>query len=353
MLLPALAVGICLSIVSARASWSQDSGPAAAQILTGAGATFPALLYREWIRAFQNETGIRIAYEETGSGKGIQKLLSRDVDFGATDAFLNDSETAVSGNRILHFPTCVGAVAVIYHLPGDPGIDMTPSVLADIFLGKIRRWNAPSIRAINTDAALPDQTVNVIHRSDSSGTTFLFTDFLTKTSDAWREQVGSGKKIAWPVGMGVDGNGNVAAMVKKIPGSIGYVSMTYALQNRIPMAAIQNRSGRYVAPSVESVSLAAQVSLPADARLMITDTPAAGGYPISAFTYLIVFAEQSYANRSETRAQALADLLNWTLTKGQSFNAGLHYAPLPAGAVETITRQLLRLTWNGAPLWPR
>lgn len=320
-------------------------------ILNGAGATFPAPLYEAWFDAYRKTGATRIVYEQTGSGKGIQKLLDRRVDFGATDAFLSDAEAFTPDYRILHFPTCIGAVVVIYHLPANPRLDLTPQLLADIFMGRIDRWDAPSLAEVNPGVALPDHAPVIVHRADSSGTTFHFTDFLTKTSRDWRRLVGRGKRVPWPVGYGVDGNANVARLVKKIPGSIGYISMTYALAHRLPMAAIRNRSGRFILPTIDSVSNAAKVALPDDTRIMITDTPAPDGYPISAFTYLIVHAEQAYGDRTRPRALNLVRFLHWALTEGQAFAPRRHYAPLPHRAVAPALHQLRQVTWNGTALW--
>jgi phosphate transport system substrate-binding protein len=302
-------------------------------ILNGAGATFPHPLYEKWIEVYRKTTGVRISYSAVGSGAGIQRLLQKEVDFGATDAFMSDEDLARAGEEILHVPTCLGAVAIIYHLPEKPILRFTPKLISDIFSGRISNWSHSGISAVNPGVQLPDLDISVVHRSEGSGTTFVFTDYLSKVDSEWRETIGCGKRVRWRTGMGVEGNPNVADFVQKIPGSIGYVELAYAKQRHLPAALVKNRSGQFIAPTLESVSRAAEVGLPSDTRILITDSGVRDGYPISAFTWLIFYKEQAYNQRPSDRASQLGRFLWWTIHEGQQYNADLLYAPLPAGAV--------------------
>jgi len=319
-------------------------------ILNGAGATFPAPLYTKWFEVYQQKTDVRIAYQKVGSGEGLRQILARRVDFGASDAFLTDEELERHGKALIHIPTCLGAVAVIYNLPGDPGLKLTPEALADIYLGRITSWADRRIGADNTKSRLPDQKIAVVSRLDGSGTTFIFTDYLSKVSPSWRASVGRGKKVIWPVGMRVAKNEGVADMVASVPGSIGYVSLNYAVSRSLPVLALRNRSGYFIKPTLASVSAAGDLDLQYDARVMITDTPAPGGYPISAFTYLLVYREQAYDQRERTKAEAMRDLLRWMVHEGQLYAPALEYAPLPGRVVANTERLLERMTYEGAPL---
>lgn len=319
-------------------------------ILNGAGATFPAPLYEKWFEAYQAKTNVRIGYQKVGSGEGLRQILARGVDFGASDAFLSDAELEAHGVNLIHIPTCLGAVAVIYHLPEAPALRLPPEVLADIFLGHIANWADPRIGAENSNLTLARQPIAVVGRLDGSGTTYIFTDYLTKVSPAWRASVGRGKTVQWPVGMRIAKNEGVAEMVASVPGSIGYVSLNYAVQHRLPVAALRNRAGNFIKPTLASVSTAGDVLLQSDARVMITDTPAPEGYPISAFTYLLVYREQAYDQRSRGKAEALFDFLHWTISEGQVYAPGLHYAPLPPRVTRNIQGLLQGITYEGRPL---
>ncbi|MCF8130584.1 MAG: phosphate ABC transporter substrate-binding protein PstS [Deltaproteobacteria bacterium] len=330
--------------------FAASSSQGADTILTGAGATFPFPLYEKWIEVYREETGIRLDYQAVGSGAGIQKLLGREVDFGGTDAFLSQNELKQAHGGILHIPTCLGAVTIIYQLPENPVLKFTPELISDIFLGELSNWSDERISAINPGVRFPDLKISVIHRSDGSGTTFVFTDYLSKSNSQWQNQVGRGKKVRWLTGMGVEGNPNVAQLVKKIPGSIGYVELSYAKRHGLPVALIKNKSGRFIAPTLEAVSKAADVPLPADTRILITDTPSPEGYPISAFTWLIFYREQSYDQRSRHRALQLGRFLWWTLHGGQKYNEALLYAPLPEEAIRKAEGIVRALQFRGMPL---
>ena len=259
----------------------------ARELLRGGGATFPYPLYQKWISLYSAENDCRISYDPVGSTAGIRGLLNQEYDFGASDMFLSEKEMASTTETILHIPTCVGAIVVIYNLPGDPELNFSPGVLSDIFMGKINFWNDSAIQSQNPHVDFPDLPINVVHRSDGSGTTFLFTHFLSHHSHQWREQVGHAARVDWPVGMGVEGNANMAEFTQRLKGSIAYVELSFAVKQDLAVANISNAKGVFVKPSLETVSLAAAVSLPDDARLFLTDLSSEGGYPISSFSYII------------------------------------------------------------------
>lgn len=321
-----------------------------AQEILGAGATFPYPFYSKLFDVYSKENNVRINYQAIGSGGGIRQLESRTVDFGATDAFMSDQELSKAPAPILHIPTCLGAVVITYNLPGQPTLKFSGDLIADIFLGKVRTWNDPAIAAVNPGVTLPSTPITVAHRSDGSGTTFIFSDYLGKVSSQWKNKVGTGKSLNWPVGLGGKGNPGVAGLVKQTPGAIGYVELIYALQNSMPVGIVKNRSGNFVTPSIESVSQAAAVDLPDDTRVSITDTGAAQGYPISSFTWLIFYREQAYAGRSKAEALVLKSLLQWVVHQGQSYAESLHYAPLPAAAVEKADAVIASIQFGGQPL---
>ncbi len=327
-------------------------GTAAAQTeLTGSGATFPEPLYRKMFDAYHTQTGVKVNYQGIGSGGGIKQLTDKVTDFGATDAFMTGKELAAAGAPIVHIPTCIGAVVVCYNLPGvGSGLKLTPDVIAGLFLGKIKRWNDPAIAAENRGVRLPDMPVSVVHRSDSSGTSFVFTDYLTKANSEWRDKVGANKAPNWPAGIGGKGNPGVADMVRRIPGAVGYVELVYAASNKISFADVKNKSGRYITPSLETASAAADVTLPADTRVTITDTAARDGYPISTFTWLIVYKDQKYNGRSRAQAKAVVDLLWWVVHTGQRYNEGLNYSPLSRSVVQKCEKLLKSMTYGGVAL---
>jgi phosphate transport system substrate-binding protein len=274
------------------------------------------------------------------------------VDFGATDAYLNQEEMAAAPGKILHIPTCIGAVAIIYHLPENPDLRFSPSLLAKTFGGRIGSWRDPEMVALNAGPELPDRPIQVVYRSDSSGTNFILSDYLSKVDADWSAQVGRGKKIKWPSGVGAEGNEGVLAMVMRIPGSVGYVSLNYARQKNLPVAAIQNRAGRFIDPTPAAVSAAAAMELPSDLRVSITDTTAVDGYPISGFTYLIVYRELSLTTPGRDKAQELFHFLRWAIREGQAFAVPLHFAPLPSDSLDRLNRLIDSITHEGRVLAP-
>ncbi len=327
---------------------------AAAPSLTGAGATFPYPLYAKYFAVYQKLTGVRVNYQSIGSGGGVRQLFAQTVHFGATDAPLSDDQVAEFrkrfGTEVVHVPTALGAVAVVYNLPGiAKPLRFTGELLADLFLGRVRMWNDPRIAELNPGVRLPPLPVTVVHRSDGSGTTYIFTEYLSKVSAEWRERVGFGKSVAWPTGLGGKGNEGVGGLGRQTPGSIGYVELVYALQNRIPYAALRNRAGKFVEPSLATVKAAAELSdFPKDARVSLTDTPAPEGYPIASFTWILVYQDmaKNRAFKSRAQAEALARLLWWIIHEGQEYNEPLHYARLPEVAVRVTEENLRTLRYG-------
>jgi phosphate transport system substrate-binding protein len=317
--------------------------------LTGAGATFPYPIYSKWFSDYAARTGVKINYQSIGSGGGIRQLSEGTVDFGATDSPMTDAEMAkAKGGPIVHVPTVMGAVVATYNVPGiSQPLKLTGEVLADIFLGRIRRWNDARVAALNADAPLPNQDILVVHRSDGSGTTFIFTDYLSNVSAAWKSGPGTGKEVQWPAGLGAKGNEGVAGQVKQTPGSIGYVELAYAKQNRLPFASVRNVAGEYVLPTIESVTAAAagvgqRLPETTDYRVSIVNAPGSGAYPIASFTWIILYQHQPNADKG----QKLVDFLRWALREGGASAAALDYAPLPSAMVTRLEQRLGTLTFG-------
>ena len=327
-------------------------GPAHAggKELLGAGATFPFPFYSKLFDTYNMEKGVKVNYQAIGSGGGIQQLKAKTVDFGGTDDFMSDKEMADAGAPILHVPTCLGAVVITYNVSGDPAIKLTPSLIVDIFLGKIEKWNDKRILDVNPGLQLPDMNIATVHRSDGSGTTAIFSGYLAKVSAEWKERVGAGKSLNWPNGLGAKGNPGVAGLVKQVPGAIGYVELIYAVQNKMPYADVKNKSGVFIRPSIKSVTAAAGMAIPDDTRVSIVDTAAKDGYPISGFTWLVFYKEQKYDGRSKDKAADLVNLIGWILHEGQQLAEGLDYAPLPAEAVKKAETVLKSATYEGAAI---
>jgi phosphate transport system substrate-binding protein len=320
--------------------------------LTGAGATFPYPLYSKMFDEYYKTYGIKVNYQSIGSGGGIRQLKEKTVDFGASDAFLSDEQLKEFDGEILHIPTCLGAVVITYNLDLPQKIRFTSDLIADIYLGKIIKWNDERIRKVNPGLNLPDLPITVVRRADGSGTTFVFTDYLSKISSEWKEKVGRGTSVNWPVGIGGKGNEGVTGLVKQTKGAIGYVEFTYALQNKLPYGIIKNKSGNFIEPKVESISEAGNVKLPEDMRISITDTESKNGYPISAFTYILVYSDLSKANdkMDYEKAKTLANLLWWITHEGQKYTKSLDYAPLPKEAQKNAEKLLKKLNFNGEML---
>jgi phosphate transport system substrate-binding protein len=315
---------------------------AASTTLTGAGATFPAPIYSKWFDAYARETGIRINYQSIGSGGGIRQFTEGTVDFGASDGPMTDEQMAAARGDVLHVPTVLGAVVATYNLPslGSRPLRFDGATLADIFLGRITRWNDPRVAALNPGIALPAADILVVHRSDGSGTTYIFTDYLSKTSATWKSAVGRGTSVRWPVGLGGKGNEGVTQEVKQSEGSIGYVELIYALANQLPAAEVENASGRFVTPSLKSVTAAAAGATftpDTDFRVSITDAAGPEAYPISSFTWLLIHTREA----GSAQQRALRVFLAWMLEpRAQRMAADLHFAPLPMPVIELVQQRL-------------
>jgi phosphate transport system substrate-binding protein len=325
---------LALAALTLAGCLGSDSGTVA---LTGAGATFPYPVYSKWFNTFYGATGHQINYQSVGSGAGVKQYSEGTVDFGATDGPMTDDEIATLAGGVIHVPTVIGAVVITWNLPalGDTKLKLDGATIADIFLGKITKWNDPRLAALNPDVTLPDQDLLVVHRSDGSGTSFIFTDYLAKVSPDWQSTVGVGKSINWPTGLGGKGNEGVTQQIKQVEGTLGYVELIFAVENNLPFADVQNVAGEFVTPSMESVTAAAGgVDLPADTdfRVSITNAPGAGAYPISSFTWLLVRPQHEDA----AKGAAIKQFLTWMIgDQAQAEAATLHYAPLPT-SVRTL-----------------
>ncbi|MCE9602674.1 MAG: phosphate ABC transporter substrate-binding protein PstS [Gemmatimonadetes bacterium] len=337
---------------TAAATLACGSGEGKPVMLTGAGATFPYPIYSKWFDAYYKSTGNQINYQSLGSGAGVKQFSEGTVDFGATDGPMNDAEIAAVQGKVIHLPTVLGADAVTWNLPtlGKTALKFDAATLADIFLGKITKWNDPRLVALNPGVALPAIDLLVVHRSDGSGTTFIWTDYLSTVSSEWSTKVGRGKSVNWPVGLGGKGNEGVTQQIKQVAGTIGYVEMIYAISNDLPVGEIKNKSGAFVAPTLESVSAAAAgVSLPEDTdfRVSIVDAAGAGAYPVSSFTWLLVNPDLADADK----AKAIKKFLSWmTGPEAAAMASELHYAPLPVSVAERVNARIATLKGAGAVL---
>jgi phosphate transport system substrate-binding protein len=316
--------------------------------LIGAGATFPYPLYSKMFDVYHKEYGVKVNYQAIGSGGGIRQLINKTVDFGGSDAIMSEKDLAEASAPVLHIPTCAGAVVLTYNLTGDPQLRFTPDVIADIFLGRISKWNDPRISAINPGVKLPGTNITVVHRSDGSGTTFIFSDYLGKVSAEWKEKVGTGPSLNWPAGLGGKGNPGVAGLVQQTPGSIGYVELIYALQNKMPNGIVKNKKGKFVSATIASTSLAADTNLPDDMKVSLTDSDAPEGYPISGFTWILAYKEQNYGARSEEKAKESVKLLWWMTHEGQKYTEPLEYAPLSKKAVEKAEKLIKSISYKAS-----
>jgi phosphate transport system substrate-binding protein len=311
--------------------------PAGAQTtLNGAGATFPNPIYSKWFSEYHKaHPDIQINYQPIGSGGGIRQVLAGTVDFGATDGPMSDEQLAQAKSKILHVPTVLGADVPAYNIPGVTAeLKFTPEALAGIFMGKISSWNDPAIAKANPGVNLPNQPIIVIHRSDGSGTTYIWTDYLSKVSSDWQSQVGKGTSVKWPVGLGGKGNEGVAGMIRQMQGSMGYIELIYAIENKISYGIVKNAAGDFVKASLESVTAAAASvkSMPADFRVSITNAPGKDAYPISSFTWLLIPAQ----SKDAAKGKILADFLAWMVDDGQKMTAQLAYAPLPESVAAKV-----------------
>lgn len=319
--------------------------------ISAAGATFPLPFYNMVFTNYTEKTGVQITYGGIGSGGGIRSLSDKVVDFGATDAFLDDAKLAEMQAEVLHIPTCIGAVVIAYNLPGVDGLKLSNELLEKIFLGEITKWNNAELKSMNPGLTLPDKDISVVYRSDGSGTTYIFSDYMSKISQKWANQVGTGKSLNWPVGMGAKGNPGVAGTISATEGTIGYIGSEYSFSMKIQTASLKNSSGNYIEPSIASISAAAKGEIPNDTRIMLTNSSDPGSYPISGFTWLIFYKEQNYNGRTLAQASETVNLLNWMLTnEAQSQAEKVHYAPLPDLAVEKAKEILKSVTYDSNPV---
>ena len=347
----AMAVALAVAVTACGSSNSSSSGGGGSSsgsklsgTINGAGATFPLPVYQEWAARLKDTKGLTVNYQGIGSGGGIAQFTAGTVDFGATDSPMEDSEVAAAKKKgdPVHVPSVFGAVTVSYNVQGvDKGLKLDGKTVADIFLGKIKKWNDPRIAALNAGATLPNSDILVVHRSDGSGTTFIFTDYLSKVSPEWARVVGKGKEVKWPTGIGAKGNEGVAGQVKQTPGAIAYVELAYAKQNNLPYASIRNAAGNFVQPTMETIYAAAESAAPnipanTDYRISIVNAPGANAYPIASFTWLLV-----YRNPQDTaKARLLTDFLKWALTDGSAAARALDFGPLPPAMAERLKARL-------------
>ena len=344
------AMTMVAAITMVSCGGNATNGSREAQELSGAGATFPLPFYNVVFEKFAEVNGDVVAYGGIGSGGGVRNLRDKIVDFAGSDAFLSDKEMAEMA-PVVHIPTCMGAVVLAYNLDGVKDLKLSGEVIADIFAGNIKMWNDERLAALNPDIKLPNESIIPVFRSDGSGTTFVFTDYLTKVSPMWREKYGAGKSVNFPSGQAAKGNPGVAGVIKQTKNSIGYVGSEYAFAQKIPYAKIKNQRGEIVEPNAASISAAASGVIPADTRCSITNADAKGAYPISTFTWMIIYKEQNYSDRSKEQAMATLDLLQYILSdEAQNITSEVHYAPLPAKAKELSMTNLKSVTYDGVAI---
>ncbi len=338
---------LAIAVAMAACGGNTNNGNRKAQELSGAGATFPLPFYNVVFEQFGQVNGDQVAYGGIGSGGGVRNLRDKIVDFAGSDAFLTDKEMAEMA-PVVHVPTCMGAVVVAYNLDGVKELKLSGKIIADIFAGEIKMWNDERLAALNPDVKLPAESIIPVYRSDGSGTTFVFTDYLTKVSQMWASKYGAGKSVNFPLGQAAKGNPGVAGVIKQTKNTIGYVGSEYAFAQKIPYASVENQRGEFVLPSSATISAAAAGDIPADTRCSITNSDAAGAYPISTFTWMIIYKEQNYSDRTKEQAMATLDLLKYILSdEAQSITSEVHYAPLPAKAKELSMKNLKTITYDG------
>jgi len=307
-------------------------------MINGAGATFPYPIYSKWFDEYAKvDPSVRFNYQSIGSGGGQKQIMAQTVDFGASDGPMSDENLSKAPGKILHIPTVAGAVVMTYNLEGTPALKLDGETIADIFLGKIKKWNDPKIAASNAGTKLPDKEIVVVHRSDGSGTTFIFTDYLSKVSAEWKQKVGNNTSVNWPAGIGGKGNEGVSGQVKQTPGALGYVELIYAIQNKMPYADVKNAAGQFVKPTLESVTAAlGTANIPDDFRFSMTNAPGSNAYPIAGATWLLVY-EQS---KDPAKGKKLVEFLKWALTTGEGMAKDLNYAPLPDEIQQRVLKRI-------------
>jgi phosphate transport system substrate-binding protein len=315
------------------------SATASAQMMiNGAGATFPYPIYSKWFDAYAKvDPSVRFNYQSIGSGGGQKQILSQTVDFGASDGPMSDDNLAKAPGKLLHIPTVAGADVVAYNLPGNPKLKLDADAIAGIFLGQIKKWNDPKITALNPGVKLPDQDIVVVHRSDGSGTTYIWTDYLSKISPEWKTKVGTNTSVNWPTGIGGKGNEGVSGQVKQTPGGVGYVELIYAVQNKMPYADVKNSAGEFVTPTLESITAAlATAEIPDDFRFSMTNAPGKEAYPIAGATWLLVYQQQ----KDPAKGKKLVEFLKWAAKDGEKMAKDLNYAPLPESVQQRVLKRI-------------
>ncbi len=316
--------------------------------LSGAGATFPAPFYNIVFREYTQQSGINVTYGAVGSGGGIRSLQDKTVDFGATDVFLSEEELKEMNAEVLHIPTALGAVVLSYNLPDMKELNLTSEVISEIYRGKITRWNDEKIKALNPSGTLPDQAITPVYRSDGSGTAYVFSEFMSKTDSVWNSEIGTGKSLQFSVGIAAKGNPGVAGVISETTGAIGYIGSEYAFTLNMPSARIRNREGKFIAPETKSISIAAESLSPDNRTKSLTDPSRPDAYPISTFTWIVVYKEQNYNNRSKERADALKNLLSFMVgEEGQNRAVKTHYAPLPPSVARQASETINSITYSG------
>ncbi|MGD1084099.1 MAG: phosphate ABC transporter substrate-binding protein PstS [Verrucomicrobiota bacterium] len=333
---PALLLGAALLAGCGQKSSSQ-------LLINGAGATFPYPLYSKWFDEYSKvDTSVSFNYQSIGSGGGQRQILAGTVDFGASDGPMDNDSLAKAPGKLLHIPTVAGADVITYNLPGNPALQLDGPTLAGIFMGKITKWNDPTIAAQNPTAKLPATDIVVVHRSDGSGTTFIFVDYLSSVSKEWETGVGRGTAVQWPVGLGAKGNEGVTEQVRQTPGSIGYIELVYAVQQKMPYASVKNAAGRYIVPSIQSVTAAlATANIPEDFRFSMVNPPGDQAYPIAGATWLLVYQKQA----NPEKGKKLVEFLKWAETKGQALTTPLNYAPLPDALNARVLKEIDSITY--------
>jgi phosphate transport system substrate-binding protein len=355
ILLAGLAIAIAGNMTLTGCNGGNDSttnkGGGDDNTILGAGSTFDNPLFSKMFSEYNKSNGLKVNYQSIGSGGGIQQLTSKTVDFGASDAPLNGKQDSALSSPAIHIPVTAGAVVISYNIPGvKDTLKFTPDIIAKIFLGEIKKWNDPQIAAVNNGIKLPAMDIQVAHRSDGSGTTNIFTTYLTKVSKDWEAKVGKGSSVNWPVGLGGKGNEGVAGSIKQTPGGIGYIELAYAVQNGMAYGKLQNKAGNFITPSIESVTAAANIAIPADAKVSLTNSDAPDGYPIAGLSWVLIYKEQKYGGRSMEKASKMVKMIQWMIHDGQQYSSALNYAPLSAAAVAVGDAQLKLVTYDGKPV---
>jgi phosphate transport system substrate-binding protein len=315
----------------------------AQMLINGAGATFPYPIYSKWFNEYAKvDPSVRFNYQSIGSGGGQKQILAETVDFGASDGPMSDENLAKAPRTLWHIPTVAGADVISYNLPGNPKLRLDGPTVANIFLGKITKWNDPAISEPNRGVSLPDQDIVVVHRSDGSGTTYIFTDYLSNVSSEWKEKVGKGTSVSWPVGLGGKGNEGVSGQIRQVPGALGYIELAYAKQNNLPYADMKNAAGNYITPSIETVTAAlATATIPEDFRFSMVNPPGEKAYPIAGTTWLLVYQQQKDA----AKGKKLVEFLKWAYTEGEKMATTLDYAPLPDNVQERVLKRIAQISY--------